>query len=508
MRVTHAFLSLVILASSACSHRQAMSPTAPAPVAAPQPAKPPAQSAIASWRAKPPSAGPTPELEAPVPERRELANGLTVLVVPKRDLPLMSVNVVFKAGSALDPRDLPGLAGFVGDMLRSGTKTRRAQTIADQVETAGAALEVRVDDDALVVASSAMSSNFAPVFDVVADVVQNSTFLSSEIERVRKRRLAAIAEEKDDPESLADLALRAVVFGPHPYGHNVLGTEAAVGRIERKDLLSFAQQHLRPANAAVVLVGDMLSTDAFAAVEKRFGAWKGAPGAAAPPPPPKAEPPDVILVPRPDAPQSQVRLGEIGIARTSPDFFPVMVMNEILGGMFNSRINMSLREEKGYTYGAYSYFDPSRAAGLFVVGAAVRTDVTVPAIKEMLKQVDGIRARDVGEDELRQAKDGLALSLPGRFQTVGSIAAMMRNIYVYDLPLDYYRRFPERVQVVSRADVRRAAEAHLLPEQLAVVVVGDPAEVETGLGKLGRGEVTTTPAAAVGETRAVSASGG
>lgn len=457
------------------------------PAPAPTPAPPAPAATTADFRATPPPLGPTPSIEVPVPARRELANGLTVLVVPRRDLPLLSARVVFKSGSATDPEALPGVAGFVGDLLRSGTKTRKAQAIADLVETQGSQLAVDVDEDSLIVGASALAANFAPVFDVVAEVVQASTFPPEEIERARKRRLAALAEEVDDPESLAARVTRAVVFGKHPYGHTTLGDEQSVTKIARADLVAWAERHLRPANAAVVLVGDIDPEQAFAEVEKRFGGWKGAPGANPAPPVPKPQPPDVVLVPKPDAPQSQVRLAELGIARVAtPDYFATLVMNYILGGMFNSRINMNLREAKGYTYGAYSYFDPARAPGIFVVGAGVRTDVTASALKEALAEIDGIRDRDVTDDELTSAKNAYSLSLPARFQTIGGIASMNGIIYVYDLPLDYYRQLPGRIQAVSKDDVRRAAMEHVIPDQLSIIVVGDPL-VRQGLEGLQRG---------------------
>ncbi len=307
----------------------------------------------------------------------------------------------------------------------------------------------------------------------------------------------ALAEELDDPETLAGRVFRRVVFGRHAYGHSVIGDQASIAKIGRADLVAFAQQHLRPANAAVILVGDVVPDQAFGEIETRFGGWKGAPGDEPPPAPPKAQPPEVVLVPRAGAPQSQVRVGEIGIARESPDYFPALVMNEILGGMFNSRINMNLREEKGYTYGAYSYFDANRAPGLFVAGAGVRTDVTAPSVKEILAEIDGMRGRDVTDEELAHAKDGLALSLPGRFQTIGAVSGMMGNIYLYDFPLDYYRQLPSRVLAVDKAQVRKVAVDRLIPEQLSVVVVGDPEKVQAGLESLGRGDVEVWPQGAM-----------
>lgn len=478
----HLFAVLGLLASAACSAH------GPAPVASPSsPAS--ADGSAVDFRAAPPAAGPTPELAAPVAERRKLDNGLVVLVVPKRDLPLVSVTVVAKAGSSADPEGLSGLAGVAGDLLRSGTKTRNAQALADEVETQGAHLEVRVEEDALTVSSLALADRWPSVFDVVADVVMNSTFAADELERVRKRRLAALVEEADDPESVAARTMRETVFGHHPYGHTVLGNEQAVSKISRDDVVAFAKSHLRPANAAVIVVGDVTASQAFAAVEQRLGGWRGASGASPRLPPAAPQPAKVILVPRAEAPQSQLLVGQLGIARDSADYYATLVMNEILGGMFNSRLNMNLREDKGFTYGAYSYFDAHRFAGIFVAGAGVRTDATLPALKEMFTEIAGMRNGDVSDAELVHAKEGFALSLPARFQTIGSIAAMVSNIYLYDFPLDYYRELPKKIRSVTRQDVRRTAVTHLTPELLSIVAVGDPSQIEAGLRAFGRGPI-------------------
>jgi zinc protease len=469
---------LLALAVPACAGK----PTPP-PVAAPEPPK------AVDFRDTPPPAGPTAFLAAPTPLSRALPNGLTVLVVPKRDLPLVAVRVVFKAGSASDPASLPGVAAFTGDLLRAGTRTRKATAIADAVETLGSRLEVSVDEDTLSVGATALTTSFGGVFDVLADVLQSSTFAADELERSRKRRLAAYAQETDDPESLAERVTREVVYGKHPYGHSTLGDDASLARISRADVVAWAEAHLRPANAAVIVAGDVDPELAVAEVEKRLGSWKGKPGAEPPPAAPKPQPPDVVLVPRPGAPQSQLRLSHLGIARTAPDYESTLVMNEILGGMFSSRINLNLRESKGYTYGAYSYFDANRAPGSFVAGAGVRTDATAQSVHEVLAEIDGMRDRDVTDEELRHAKDGFALSLPGRFQTIGSLAGMVSNVWVQGFPLDYYSQLPARVQAVTIADVRRAAQVHLIPEQLSIVVVGDPAVVAEGLTALGRGEL-------------------
>ncbi len=461
---------------------------------APQPVAAPTLSTDA-FRAAPPSPGPEPTLRAPVPERVELANGLTLLSVPKPALPLISLTVVFKSGSGADPADRPGLAGFVADAMRAGTKTRSATTIADEVETLGASLDISVSEDALTVSVTALEENFAAAFDVVADVLMNPAFAADEVERVRRRRLGELAQALDDPGQTASRVFKRVVFGPHPYGHTVLGEEEALAKISRRDLLNYFAKHVRPANAAVVMVGSIDAERAKGEVTKRLARWQGARGLSLAPAKPLVQPAEVVVIDRAGAPQSQLRVGHLGVSRAHPDYYALVICNAILGGLFSSRINMNLREDKGYTYGARSAFDFLRGDGAFYVSTGVETSVTAPAIREILAEIARMRTSDVTLEELGLAKSRYALSLPGYFQTVSSIASMMSNIYVYDLPLDYYQELPKHIAAVTVTDVRRVAEAHLKPDSLSIVVVGDRQKVTTALAELQRGPVAVRDAA-------------
>jgi zinc protease len=456
-----------------------------------EPSVAPAPAVEQSFRAQPPAPGPTPELVAPVPTKTVLDNGLTVLTYQKKGLPLVYVEVAVKAGSAADPEALPGLAGFTADMLKQGTKTRSASQIAEEVETLGSGIGVEVDEDSTSVSFSALAQNFAPVFDVAADVLLNPAFANEEVERSRKRRLGSLAEVRDDPHSAVWRVFKRTIFGDTPYGHTVIGEEKAIAKISAKDLRGFYDKVYAPANAAIVVVGDVSDADAVAEVKKRLGGWKPAKGAAPTTPPKAPEPNDaaLVLVNKRDAPQSQLNIGHLGVPRDHPDYFSLVLCNAILGGQFNSRINMNLREDKGYTYGARSQFEFWRGAGPFVVSTAVRTDVTAPAIQEVLKEIDHMRASDVTPEELSNAKSRYSLSLPGYFQTVGAIGSMFSGLYLFNLPLDYYQRLPENIAKVTVADVRRVAEQHLKPQALSIVVVGDKQKVISALGDLQRGAV-------------------
>ncbi|MEE8410435.1 MAG: pitrilysin family protein [Myxococcota bacterium] len=478
-RVTHALFAIVaVVALAACSSTTSQ------------------QERVAGFRASvPPPSGPAPVLRAPVPTRTILDNGLTVLTVHKSGLPLVSLALVIRSGSATDPADRLGVAGFVAEAMHTGTKTRTAEQIADEVETRGAALHASASEDSMTIEATALEANFPAVFDVLADVLINPKFDPQEIERVRRRRLGRLAQSMDDPRSTAGRVFRRVVFGDHPYGHRAIGHRKSLEKISRRDLKAFYGAHLRPSNVAVVIVGSLDDQTALEHVRRRLGSWKGGTGTSKPPSDAQDQAAAVILVDREEAPQSQLRIGHLGVKRSHPDYFSIVMCNAILGGLFNSRINMNLREDKGYTYGARSAFDFLRGRGSFVVATGVETGVTVPAIREILAEIETIRDADVSAEELINAKSRYSLSLAGYFQTVDAVASMIGNIYTYDLPLDYYQKLPEYIAGVSIEDVRRVAQTYLRPDNLSIVVVGDANEVKASLAELGRGDVQWRDAA-------------
>jgi zinc protease len=443
-----------------------------------------------TWRSTPPPGGPAPQLVAPVPERHVLDNGLTVLLVRRPTLPLARISVVVRAGSALDPASRPGLASFLGEMLRAGTTTRTAAEISDAIETMGSELEIDVEEDALSLGATVLDATFAEALDIIADVTLNPAFAAAEVTRVRGERLAALAQAEDDPSYRAMSVLRRVLYPGHGYGHLVLGSAASLAAVTDADLRAFYAAHVRPANATVIVVGSVAPEIALAAVAGRFGGWRGTPGSTAPAGDATAVAPAVIAVNKAGAPQSELCIGHVGVPRSHSDYFALVIANSILGGSFNSRINMNLREDKGYTYGARSAFDFMRGPGPFVVTTAVESPATAAAIREVIKEIITLREADATREELSNAKSRYSVSLPGYFQAVETIAMMMGNIVIFDLPLDYYQRLPERIAAVGLADVRRVAVEHLQPGNLAVVVVGDAPTVVPARAELGRGEVT------------------
>jgi zinc protease len=468
-----------------CSHAQATQ----AAVAALGPTAASALPDADAWRKTRPPTGPLPTLQAPLGHKSQLENGLTIVTVPKQALPLVHVSVVIKSGSAQDPATLPGLASFMADMLKMGTRSQSAQAIAEAVETQGASLELSADEDNIMLSATVLKDNVGAVLDVIADVLRHPDFAKDEMERARKLRLSTLSQLDSEPVHLSRRVFREVVFGQHPYGHVPFGTAPGLHKIKRQDLRAFYKTHVRPANVAVMVVGDLSVAEAQSHIEKRLGGWNGAPQTQTPPTAPTESAPQVALVPRPGAPQSQVVVGNLGVARGTPDYYPLVMCNAILGGLFNSRINMNLREDKGWTYGARSTFDFKRERGPFFVAAGIRTDVTGEAIREILGEIAKMRDSDVSEEELGNAKNRYSLSLPGYFQTVEGVSSMLASLYLFNLPDDYYQKLPEHLAAVTVADVRRVATTYLHPDKLSVVVVGDPAHVEPALRDLGRGPV-------------------
>jgi zinc protease len=373
-------------------------------------------------------------------------------------------------------------------MLKAGTKTRDANAIAAEVEALGGYLRTGADEDSIIVTSTVLTENFAGVMDVLADVVRNSTLPATELEKVRRKRLAELAEAMDDPARLVARMMRQRLFADHPYGHVPPGSTTGIKGLKREDVEAFYRTHLAPANMAVVLVGDLTTDEALQAVKSRLGDWRGG-GDIKPLPAATTQPAGVVLVDRPNAPQSQLRVGCLGVPRNHRDYFRLSMLNSILGGQFNSRINMNLREDKGYTYSATSSFDHMRFGGTFEVSTAVHTEATLPAIQEVLKEVELIGKSGVTPQELAGAKNRYSLTLPGYFQSVEMLGDIITNIYLFDLPLDFYQTLPDHIAEVSQDDVLQAAKRYLPPDSLSIVVVGDAARVEASLSTLNRGTV-------------------
>lgn len=396
------------------------------------------------WRKDPPQAGPAPQLHLPVPKDFVLANGIKVYLVEDHSLPVMNATLVDLAGADGNPLSKPGLAGFTARMLTAGTSTRSAMQIADDTDQIGAKLQCEADTDSAKATIASLSNHEEAALELLQDVTQHPAFQPQEIERVRKERLAAIIQEADDPFASILRVGPKILYGSHPYAYPATGTTAGVQETSRDDLSGFWTAHYAPPNAALLLAGDMTEAEAREMAERYFGNWTGKPYAAAPQVPAAPEPPTrhIVIVDKPGAPQTVLGAFGIGLPRSITDYPAVEVMNGILGGLFSSRINMNLREKNGFTYGAFSAFFYYRGAGPFFSGSLVRTDVTAPAARELFTELQRIRTDVPTAAELKVSQEYALRSLPGHFETVDEISRQIGDLFVYKLPLDYYRTLP------------------------------------------------------------------
>ncbi|MBI1749847.1 MAG: insulinase family protein [Acidobacteria bacterium] len=442
------------------------------------------------WREQTPKAGAARALQLPVPQTFALSNGLTVILSERPGLPVVAANLVVRSGSDSNPPEKPGLANFAAAMLDEGTATRNALQIADEVAGLGGTLGTSSSMDAAFVTARSLKKNFAAMLDLMADVVLRPSFPPAEIERERKIRLGALVQESDNPGIVAGRVTASALYGPqHPYGYREIGTEQGIKTISREDMTAFWKQNFVPNNAALVVAGNIRAAELKVLAERAFAGWpRGAPArpTLGNPATTKAR---LILVDKPAAAQTEIRVVRIGAARSTPDYPAMIVMNNILGGLFSSRINMNLREEHGYTYGAFSTFVFRRSAGPFLIGSGVRTDVTGPSVSEVLKEIRGMAEGQATAEEMNRSRDSLVRSIPGDFETSGSAAGSFSNIYVYDLGLDYYSKYPARIMGVTPGDVQAVAKKYLAPGEMIVIAVGDRARIEPELAKLNLGPV-------------------
>jgi zinc protease len=438
-----------------------------------------------AWRASPPKAGPAPQFTLPQGESFRLANGLTVIHYYNPALPLVSARLVLKSGSDANPAAQPGLSGFTAQMLQEGTATRNAPQIADEIAQLGAFLDSASTADASIVSLLSLRTTFPQALDVLADVVQHPAFPHAEVERQRASRLGELAQQRDNPEAVAAVAAAGALYGPeHPYGYGQLGTEPAIRKATRDDMAQFWRRHYVPGNAALVVSGDISRDELKTLAEDRFGGWARADLTPARLESPATTKSRLVLVDKPGTPQTALRVTTIAANRKTPDYPALQVMNAALGGLFSSRINNNLREDKGYSYGVFSQFRYDRTPGPFVIAGSVRTDVTGPSVTEILKEVRSIRDKAMPADELAGARNSQVLSLPNQFETNSGIGASLAETYVFDLPLDYYRGLPAQFSRVSSQEVLDAARKYLAPEQMIVVAVGDRAKIAPQLDKL------------------------
>ncbi len=441
-------------------------------------------------RSKAPAPGPTPSLHLPAIQRLKLGNGIPVLLVELHKVPLVEIHAVVRAGVSTDPAGKSGLAHLTAAMLDRGAGSRTALEISDTEDYLGAQLEAGASWDSTTVELNVLVARLSEALALLADEVRRPTFPAEELERVRKELVTELLQWHDQPATIARVALARALYGEHPYGRVPEGTEASVRSMAQSDLKAFHAALYRPGNLTLVVVGDTTPAALLPRLDEAFGSWKAPASAGAPAVPAarQVRQREVWLVDKPGAAQSEIRIGRIGPPRATSDYFPLVVMNTILGGSFTSRLNHNLRETHGYTYGAGSRFEFRLSTGPFFAGAAVQTDKTGPALTEFFKELEAIR-KPIGEEELQKAKNYLALRYPSGFETTGEIAGKLKDMVLYDLPADYFESYVARVQAVTAGDVERVARQFVDPGAVEVIVVGDRKKIEGQVGALKLGRV-------------------
>ncbi len=423
-----------------------------------------------------PAAGKPREYRFPDFETRILPNGLRIIVAPVRAYPVVTVLAVVEAGATRDPDGLHGLAQITTRALEEGTSAMDALQLAQRLESLGTTLDTGADWDSAIVQLTSLTSRVEDAIEVLSQVLRQPAFPESELQRLRAERMADLAQLRSEPRGLADVYFSRLAYNASSrFAKLAGGDEKSVGSLSRDSMVLFHEANYQPDSTALIIVGDISVDAAVSYVNAHFGSWWGNVGESSPAADsPRFDRPHVHLVAKADAPQSELRVGHVAVPRLNEDYFPLVVMNAILGGLFSSRLNLNLREQHAYTYGAHSAFDWRRAASPFEISTAVETAVTVDALREIVTEFDRIREAPVSASELSLATDYLIGVFPIRFETTAAIAGGLANVEIFRLPSDYFDTYRDRVRAVSAEDVHRVAREHLHPERLQIVVVGDP----------------------------------
>ena len=485
------------LLSSACASqpvKPAAPPVAAAPVAPPAPPAPPLlETPDAPFRAQKPAAAPgEPRFEAPVPRVAALQNGARLLVVENRAVPLVAIEIVLRAGVDQEPASKGGLAGFTADMLTEGTEKHAALDYAARVEDLAARLSATADLETTRLRLNCLTETLPEALDLLAEALLTPAFHADDVERVRGIRLTGLQQKKASPSALAaDEAARIVYGEKHPRGRPAGGTPESIKAITRADLKAFHDDYYDPRSALVSVAGDVGAAEVKALLDQRLAAWKSKRKAEPKRPAyPRLAARSVTLIDKPGASQSQVWVvGELFPA-AHPDRIPMAVLNNVLGGLFGSRLNLNLRETKGYSYGVRSTLRLESDRGWLAAAGGLQAKFTAESVTEFEKELAGMATGELREGELQRAKEALIRGLPTTLETNDAVAGSIASVASLGLPLDWFAKLPDRIAKVTEADVARVGKAWVRPARMPVIVVGPRAEVEAKLKALELGPLT------------------
>jgi zinc protease len=439
-----------------------------------------------------PTPGPAREYHFPRFTRAQTSNGINVITATVTKLPLVSVVMVLDATALNDEKAKEGTAELTAQALREGTASRNGIDLALDLEKLGTSLETGADWDSTAASMTVMRDRLSKAFEIFAEVLTSPAFREEDIERLKAERLAERIQLLDEPRGLAEESFSRFIYAPGSrYAEPMSGSATSITAITRDDVEAFYRSTYAPSATTVILAGDITPEDALALVESALGSWKAERKVQNSEADKRSRTEKAAqIVSRPDAAQSELRIGHVGVARNHPDYFNIVVMNAVLGGLFSSRINLNLREANGYTYGASSYFDWRRQSGPFVISTAVQSEVTAAAIAETLKEIDRMRDEKISEDELTLATSYLEGVFPIRYETTAAIAAALANLVTFNLPENYYDTYRASIGAVTTQDVLDAARKYVKPDELQITVVGNPELIREAMEALPIGPLT------------------
>lgn len=442
-----------------------------------------------------PAAGPARPFQFPPIAKTTLDNGLRVWTVAHAQVPVVSLLLLVRRGAASDPAGQEGLAALTADMLDEGSGGRSAIEMHEALARIGAQFDTDIGSDAVVVSLSCLSRVVDRAVALCADMVARPSLTDADFARVRQLRLHRLAQLRDNPAAVADRTFVRLLYGAHPYGHTPMGSETALASLTVDDVRAHHARTIRPAAATLVAVGDCAHEAIVRIASAAFAGWDGAGAADAFEPLPRADTAAVAIVPRRGAPQSELRIGHVAVARETPDYHALVAGNMVLGGQFVSRMNLNLREHRGFTYGARTAFDFRRMPGPFSLQVSVQTAATAEAIREGIGEIDAIRgARPITADELALGIAALTRGYARNFETADQIARSIVQLALYDLPDDYFATFVPRMERITPDEASGALARHVDPRRLTTLVVGDVDVVGAELGALGGGDPLVLPA--------------
>lgn len=440
-------------------------------------------------RSRPPEPGRASRAGFPSFALLHLRNGVPLYIVENHGQAYASLQLVLRSGSRNDG-SLPGLATFTSELLLSGAGQRTMQQIADDVDYLGAVLDAGAGRDEITVRLGVLTRFLPQALEIMADVVLRPTFPSDELSRERRQSIASLKQSQSDPNYLAAIQFRRELFRGNPYGTEVEGTEESLKSIRREDCVRFHQQHFTPGNAFFVAAGDVNPDALLAMLNEKFGDWEGAaPEEGEFPEPTPAATPRTVIIHRAGSVQSALQVGALAINRNHPEYIPLAIVNTLLGGYFNSRINHNLREVNGFTYGARSAVDAPLHMGTISISTSVRTEVTAPALREIFKELKQIATQPVTEEELAMVKNYVIGSQALQIETPGQVASFVKAVALYGLPATYFDSFPDEVRLLDAEQLLQVAARFLQPERMTIIITGDATAIQDELKEFGPVEV-------------------